>query len=256
MDQKTITTAAAVVAILGAMVSVGVAFGKLSGTTSERLEWLESTVGKTSSGKPIPDRLEWLEVAVGKPVGIDDTPDGSLRSHAQHDLPIDEDRIREIAEGVFEDIPTPPKVDGVPKGTIAIWNGGPIPSGWGPCDGEEGRPKFSGYFLRGADKRYDLGTAGGTDEYVNRRTRGHVLTIAEMPEHSHRQRTPDLWKSNVPRGNPDDAFGWKDASPRQPVAGNEKFTTDDTGGDSAHDHALLDHDNRPAFKSVLFIIKL
>src|SRR6185503_1705786 len=38
----------------------------------------------------------------------------------------------------------------IPKGTIVAWYSkiGPIPTGWGLCDGNDGRPNLNGRFLR------------------------------------------------------------------------------------------------------------
>jgi hypothetical protein len=46
--------------------------------------------------------------------------------------------------------PAPAPVAPVPTGTIVMWSGASIPSGWALCDGQLGRPDLVGCFVKGA----------------------------------------------------------------------------------------------------------
>ncbi|MBO7612063.1 MAG: hypothetical protein J6T23_07630 [Elusimicrobia bacterium] len=67
----------------------------------------------------------------------------------------------------------------VPKGAIIIWSGSvnDIPAGWVLCDGSNGTPDLTDRFVLGAGHNYAIGARAGEEE--------HILTIDEMPSHSH-----------------------------------------------------------------------
>jgi len=69
--------------------------------------------------------------------------------------------------------------NGMPKGGIIMWSGalGQIPDGWALCDGTNGTPDLRDRFVVGAGSSYAKGQTGGEP--------AHVLTVAEMPSHSH-----------------------------------------------------------------------
>ena len=71
--------------------------------------------------------------------------------------------------------------NGVPKGGIIMWSGAvaSIPQGWALCDGTNGTPDLKDRFVVGAGSGYAVGATGGEAT--------HVLTIAEMPSHTHTQ---------------------------------------------------------------------
>jgi len=88
---------------------------------------------------------------------------------------------------------------GVPKGGIIMWSGvvSEIPEGWALCDGQEKTapdgtkvtpPDLRDRFIAGAGSTYAPGSAGGskTINLSHTHTTGdHVLTIAQIPGHSH-----------------------------------------------------------------------
>ena len=55
----------------------------------------------------------------------------------------------------------------VPIGTIVIWGGGDIPSGWALCNGENGTPNLTGKFVTGANSNEDLKSVGGSTSHVH-----------------------------------------------------------------------------------------
>lgn len=65
----------------------------------------------------------------------------------------------------------------VPSGTIVMFHGSTIPTGWSLCDGSNGTPDLRDRFIVGAGHDYSLGATGGSEEVA--------LTTAQMPSHSH-----------------------------------------------------------------------
>ena len=67
----------------------------------------------------------------------------------------------------------------IPSGVIMLWSGlsSNIPEGYVLCDGNNGTPNLTDKFIIGAGSTYPVGETGG--ESV------HILTIDEMPSHSH-----------------------------------------------------------------------
>lgn len=152
----------------------------------------------------------------------------------------------------------------VPVGGIMMWSGaiGNIPANWILCDGRAAVngvviPDLRDRFIVGAGGSYVVGTQGG--EVVNNHTHiisgstdGHVLTIAEMPAHSHTYT---------------DAGAGPNSGGRQGHAGgdqaflNANRTSFSTGGNAAHSHNLSlntgepsDVENRPPYYALAYII--
>ena len=71
----------------------------------------------------------------------------------------------------------------IPRGVIWMWSGklNEIPAGWALCDGNNGTPNLQGRFVLGTDitNNINIGATGGEA--------AHVLTINEMPSHTHIQ---------------------------------------------------------------------
>lgn len=67
----------------------------------------------------------------------------------------------------------------IPSGMIMIWSGSEtdIPAGWALCNGQNNTPDLTDKFVLGAGNNYNVGNIGGASE--------HMLTIEEMPSHSH-----------------------------------------------------------------------
>ena len=52
---------------------------------------------------------------------------------------------------------------GVPQGTIVLWSGATVPSGWSICNGENGTPDLRGKFVIGVNASpFTLNSAGGS----------------------------------------------------------------------------------------------
>lgn len=50
----------------------------------------------------------------------------------------------------------------VPRGTIVLWSGSTIPTGWHLCDGTNGTPDLRDRFVYGAGGSFSIGNTGGS----------------------------------------------------------------------------------------------
>lgn len=119
----------------------------------------------------------------------------------------------------------------LPVGAIIMWSDtlGSIPTDWQLCDGTNGTPDLRDRFIVGAGKSYSIGANGG--EVM------HILTIAEMPAHTHPNTTysSDIaWTPNI-------------AGASTNVVGSR--ATGSAGGGQAHE-------NRPPYYALCFIMKM
>ncbi len=129
--------------------------------------------------------------------------------------------------------------DSLPRGIIVAWSGkiADIPTGWMPCDGTNGTPDLRDKFIIGA-RQDDSGIAktnvSGALTQVGGEAK-HVLTIAEMPAHTHNY----------------DGVSWQDrydgGSWFSPYPSQTKTSTS-TGGSQPHN--IL-----PPYYAVCFIMK-
>jgi len=120
---------------------------------------------------------------------------------------------------------------GLPSNVIVMWSGAinGIPTGWALCDGTNGTPDLRDRFVVGAGNEYMVGDTGGEKE--------HVLTVAEMPEHSH-----DYQK--------DTGLGMRTDYMQSNTGRDQSMhTTDPEGGNQPHE-------NRPPYFALAYIMKL
>lgn len=174
---------------------------------------------------------------------------------------------------------------GIPYGGIIMWSGvvADIPESWALCDGDNGTPDLRERFIAGAGgdlAPFEVGGSAtlsgtGTLELSGAHTHpldidGHVLTIAELPAHTH-------WNGMTDDGPGMFNHGSRPAAPaadREPSAGKDSGTveglTEVTGGDAAHTHTgnttesgLHTHDitldevvSLPPYFALCFIMKI
>lgn len=67
--------------------------------------------------------------------------------------------------------------DVVPSGTIVMFHGSTIPTGWAICNGQNGTPDLRDRFIVGAGSSYNPGATGGSDTVT--------LSTNQIPAHSH-----------------------------------------------------------------------
>jgi microcystin-dependent protein len=77
----------------------------------------------------------------------------------------------------------------VPAGTIVMWSGNSIPTGWAECDGSNGTPDLRGRFIVAAGQSQATPVAGDFNPNYSVNSTGgenrHVLTVAELAKHQH-----------------------------------------------------------------------
>jgi len=77
----------------------------------------------------------------------------------------------------------------VPAGTIVMWHGSSIPTGWVECDGASGTPDLRGRFIVAAGQAGSTSVPGDLNPNYSVNTTGgentHILSKGEMPKHYH-----------------------------------------------------------------------
>jgi microcystin-dependent protein len=133
----------------------------------------------------------------------------------------------------------------LPPGVIVMWSGDvdKVPEGWALCDGNNGTPDLRNVFILGYGKRA-LHETGGQESVV--------LTVDQMPEHSHTGNTN--FSFNEPTFVTEKIYhAWnsnrKYANGVQSVAKTSTVNLDPSGKGQAHD-------NMPPFYVLAYIMKL
>lgn len=146
-------------------------------------------------------------------------------------------------------------INPIPAGGIIAWSGASIPSGWALCDGTNGTPDLRNKFVMGGTTVLDTGNTGGTnavDYALTATVENHTLTINQIPSHTHRIK--GTASQNVTTTTTGSTDLWRTA------ALTERGDIEETGGGQPHNHGItisnVDHDNRPAFYTLAFIMKL
>jgi microcystin-dependent protein len=148
----------------------------------------------------------------------------------------------------------------LPKGSIIMWNGNIAPSGWALCDGTNDTPDLRGRFVlsqnpfnggsanngscdgngypninTGARISSDLCNAVG----INGGEAYHVLTVNEMPSHSHGYTSPTAGGRNFCYG-----------------AGCNLYLSQDNAVQTVSTGGGVSHNNIPPYYVLAFIMKL
>lgn len=146
--------------------------------------------------------------------------------------------------------------NGVPKGGVIMWSGAvdQIPAGWALCDGVERTlsdgskitpPNLKDRFIMGAGGGYAVGASGGEAT--------HILTVNEMPTHSHGVADPGHQHAYKNGSDTTSAGYAANTNNGQPSQYTENATTgisiNNVGGGNAHN-------NLPPYYALAFIMKL
>jgi microcystin-dependent protein len=152
-------------------------------------------------------------------------------------------------------------------GMIMMWYGdiSEIPDGWALCDGNNGRPDLRDRFIVGVGTTYALGDTGGATGFAagvtgaggaaGATTEEHVLTLDEIPSHSHRVYS---------RGSNASSVGSEHYDFVDPAPDDWYVDSQAVGGGLGHTHGIdiSDHTHTVAAQSTLppyyglwFIIK-
>lgn len=156
---------------------------------------------------------------------------------------------------------------GIPRGAIIMWSGAidQIPAGWALCDGQNGTPDLRNRFIVGAGSGYSIGATGGEAT--------HILTINEMPSHTHIQNAHnhaltdpghshniDLLGGGGSGNRCVDAAATEESNPPNwsgivspaftGISINDATPTNQNAGGGAA------HENRPPYYALAFIMKL
>lgn len=122
----------------------------------------------------------------------------------------------------------------LPRGCVIAWYGNNIPNGWLICDGTQGTPDLRGRVILGEGDGPGL-----TSRYLNQSggEENHILTINEMPAHSHH------YYRGHDRGS---GGGTSDVQHRDDDTSSRN--TDNTGGNNPHN-------NMPPYRVLTYIMK-
>lgn len=150
---------------------------------------------------------------------------------------------------------------GVPVGSIIMWSGTTIPTGWALCDGTPPTPNLRDKFIVGAGStKYPIGMTGGEET--------HVLSQNEMPSHTHIQNAHSHGVNDPSHRHTtgsdgavaSSAIGFAGANKISRTALTDAAATGVTinGFTAVNQNTGLNaaHENRPPFYALAFIMKI
>ncbi|WP_406242339.1 phage tail protein [Tissierella carlieri] len=147
----------------------------------------------------------------------------------------------------------------VPKGIIVMWSGtvASIPVGWILCDGTNDTPNLKDRFIMGGTTDGTINKTGGQNEVTLTESQIpkhiHIGSVGSAGSHSHivhgYETSSNGNVSNMAYGSPSYGIG-------------KNFSITDTAGSHVHSLSIgstgggLAHENRPAYYTLAFIMKL
>lgn len=137
----------------------------------------------------------------------------------------------------------------IQEGVILPWykKSGQIPDGWVICDGSNETPDLRNRFIMGVAAMTAVGDTGGANGLTGLSTLGHALTVPEMPSHQHTTQ-------NVHEKVGDAKYPvWDNMGNNGPRGAG---ITQIKGGGAEHRHLIPALDNRPAYVSIIYIMRV
>jgi len=136
----------------------------------------------------------------------------------------------------------------LPAGSIILWDGGSIPSGWALCDGAGGTPNLVDKFIRGASVDGDVNTGGGVETHTHT---GPSATNT-VAEHGH--------TAGPASGSNSPALNVVGGSGRLPASIHSHSWSVDIGNGGGHSHTVSatigTTNNLPVHVKLYYIIKI
>lgn len=120
----------------------------------------------------------------------------------------------------------------LPTGTIVMWNGSTIPTGWLLCDGTNGTPDLRGRFVLGSGNGAGLTARKLADQGGEE---NHTLTVPEIPAHYHQYY--DVWYTESSSGSTIFDKQGRSVSTRDPMFGTPGRRRG--SGDSDSDNTMM-----------------
>lgn len=130
----------------------------------------------------------------------------------------------------------------LPVGTIIMWNGGSIPTGWAVCNGANGTPDLRNRFVVATGSQYALGATGGSAQVT--------LGASQMPAHTH----------GVNAGRSTDNINGGPFVKRieylDPSGGEGNYTSPGSAWSTTSAGGNASHENRPPYYALIFIMRI
>lgn len=154
--------------------------------------------------------------------------------------------------------------NGVPAGVIVLWSGSEdnIPTGWTLCNGQNGAPDLRDRFVVGAGASYAVDETGGAA--------GVALSVAQLPSHGHGAGTLSAQEAGTHTHSytydsvTENGTDFSGSGNR--IAGDVSSESATTQSAGAHTHTVggttgvtgsgAEHENRPPYYALCYIMKL
>lgn len=150
----------------------------------------------------------------------------------------------------------------VPRGLISMWSGliSAIPTGWALCNGQNGTPDLRDRFVMGATTDATINKTGGENEVT--------LTLEQIPSHKHSSSTNStgshshMFERSYNQSTSYYATGYTTPAGWSNDSGTKHTVNTESAGSHSHTVTIGNagggqaHENRPAYYTLAFIMKL